>query len=450
MERLLSYIFDTLADGVLVVNSQGRIIDANRAAEELTGFSREELKGGPCRVLNCTGCKRFGKEVGHHCSLFAAGGEKVVRCTIQGRGGETIPVLKRARVMTDEDGHVIGAVEILTDMRRLVELEGRVDDLCREVSGTRGNHGIEGESSAVRQLLDFIDSVVTSTAPVMIQGESGTGKELVAHAIHEGSMGTGAPFIKVNCAALNENLLESELFGHVKGAFTGANRDRMGRFEAAHGGTLFLDEIGDLPPAIQVKLLRVLEEKVIEKVGDHTPVPVDVRIITATHRDLSLLVREGRFREDLYFRINVIPVICPPLREREGDALILANRFLQRFALRDGKPMQGISPKAADAFASYPWPGNIRELRNVMEYAMVLCRNGRIELEHLPGHIGIQEGAIPVQRGRQAVGKADVEAALSKAGGVKNEAAKLLGVSRVTLWKWMKKMGLEHQPPARG
>ncbi|VVS93871.1 sigma-54 interaction domain-containing protein [Desulfoluna spongiiphila] len=443
MEQLISYIFDTLADGVLVVNSKGRILDANRAAEELTGFSRQELKGGPCHILNCSGCKRF-EEGGDqpHCSLFASGGEKVVRCTIKCRSGETIPVLKRARVMKDEAGETMGAVEILTDMRKLVALENRVDDLAREVAGSREHHGIEGESAAIRRLLAFIDSVVTSTAPVLIQGESGTGKELVAQAIHGGSMGAGAPFIKVNCAALNENLLESELFGHVKGAFTGASRDRVGRFEAAHGGTLFLDEIGDMPASIQVKLLRVLEEKVIEKVGDHTPVPVDVRIITATHRDLATLVERGDFREDLYFRINVIPVICPPLRERDGDVLILANRFLTRFALRDGKPMTGISPGAAAVLAVYPWPGNIRELRNAMEYAMVLSRNGRVEVEHLPAHVGASQEAVPFQGGRPGVTRADVEAALCRAGGVKTEAARLLGVSRVTLWKWMKKMGL--------
>ncbi|VFQ44225.1 sigma-54 interaction domain-containing protein [Desulfoluna butyratoxydans] len=443
MEHVISHIFDTLADGVLVVNSKGRILDANRAAEELTGFSRQELKGGPCRMLNCSGCKRFEKGGEHpHCSLFASGGEKVVRCTIKCRSGETIPVLKRARVMEDGDGQVIGAVEILTDMRKLVALENRVDDLAREVVASREHHGIEGESAAIRRLLAFIDSVVTSTAPVLIQGESGTGKELVAQAIHTGSMGAGAPFIKVNCAALNENLLESELFGHVKGAFTGASRDRVGRFEAAHGGTLFLDEIGDMPAPIQVKLLRVLEEKVIEKVGDHTPVPVDVRVITATHRDLGALVERGDFREDLYFRINVIPVICPPLRERDGDVLILANRFLTRFALRDGKPMTGISPEAAAVLDAYGWPGNVRELRNAMEYAMVLSRNGRVEVEHLPVHVGAAGEAVPFQGGRRAVTRADVEAALFRAGGVKTEAARLLGVSRVTLWKWMKKMGL--------
>lgn len=204
----------------------------------------------------------------------------------------------------------------------------------------------------------------------------------------------------------------------------------------------FLDEIGDMPASIQVKLLRVLEEKVIEKVGDHTPVPVDVRIITATHRDLATLVERGDFREDLYFRINVIPVICPPLRERDGDVLILANRFLTRFALRDGKPMTGISPGAAAVLAVYPWPGNIRELRNAMEYAMVLSRNGRVEVEHLPAHVGAAQEAVSFQGGRPGVTRADVEAALCRAGGVKTEAARLLGVSRVTLWKWMKKMGL--------
>ena len=435
MDPLLSQIFETLADGVLVVSHCGQIVEANRAAQELTGFAREELKGQSCSVLNCTGCKRFAKGEGQvHCSLFASGGEKVVRCTILGKDGVAVPVLKRARVMLGDEGEVVGAVEILTDMRHLLALEARVDSLSREVSGRRKTYGIEGESSKVRQLLAFIKSVATSTAPVLILGESGSGKELVAQAIHEESLGSEAPFIKVNCAALNENLLESELFGHVKGAFTGASQNRMGRFEAAHGGTLFLDEIGDLPATIQVKLLRVLEEKVVERVGDHTPISVNARIITATHRALAQLVFKGVFREDLFFRINVIPVTCPPLKEREDDVLILAHRFLQRFALRDGRRFGGISKRAAALLSAYPWPGNVRELQNAMEYAMVLAGGSAIE----PGHLPLGISGFTPKASSEGSRKLRIQSALEESGGVKSEAARLLGVSRVTLWKWMK------------
>lgn len=438
MNNLLSHVFETLADGVLVMDPQGRILEVNGAAEAMTGFSREALLGGPCRMLNCSGCRRFEKgEAEAHCSLFSADGEKVVRCSITGKDGVAVPVLKRARVIRDASGVVMGAVEVLTDMRQLQALENRVASLADEVCDRQMSHGIEGESVQVRQLLSFVTSVASSSAPVLIQGESGTGKELVAHAIHDESFGAGAPFIKVNCAALNENLLESELFGHVKGSFTGASKDRVGRFEAAHGGTLFLDEIGDLPASIQVKLLRVLEEKVIERVGDHTPVPVDVRIITATHRDLSALVAAGAFREDLFFRINVIPVFIAPLRERGDDILLLANRFLSRFALRDGKTIPGISADAASMLMAYPWPGNIRELQNAMEYAMVLAHDEVVEAMHLPPRLGANSIQEPLTGRREKILKA-----LEASGGAKGDAAQRLGVSRVTLWKWMKQEGL--------
>jgi two-component system response regulator HydG len=228
----------------------------------------------------------------------------------------------------------------------------------------------------MQSLYEMIENVAMTEAPVFINGESGTGKELVAHAVHEVSPRRDQPFIKVNCASLNENLLESELFGHAKGAYTGAERARVGRFEAAHGGTIFLDEIGDIPLATQVKLLRVLEEKEIERVGEQTPVKVDVRIVSASNRNLEKLIEDGAFREDLYFRVNVFPMTCPALRERSEDIPMIVQHFIKNNAAKSGKKILGLTPEAMEMLSRYHWPGNVRELRNAIEYAFVLCPSG--------------------------------------------------------------------------
>jgi transcriptional regulator with GAF, ATPase, and Fis domain len=281
---------------------------------------------------------------------------------------------------------------------------------------------------------------------VIIFGESGTGKELVAEAIHETGARRGKPFVKVNCAALNESLLESELFGHVKGAFTGAYRTRKGRFEAARGGDIFLDEIGDLPLSIQVKLLRVLEEMVIERVGENTPIQVDVRIVSATNKDLEGLVEKGLFREDLFYRINVIPISVPPLRERVEDIPLLAETFFRRVRMKSGKDIQGISGEAMKKLVDYHWPGNVRELKSAFEYAFVSCQDSIIQPHHLPPNIlWGQKGqgsptSVPVNR--DEIKKRQLLDALKKAGGNQSEAARILGVSRVTVWNRMKKFNI--------
>jgi transcriptional regulator with PAS, ATPase and Fis domain len=277
---------------------------------------------------------------------------------------------------------------------------------------------------------------------VIIYGESGVGKELVASAIHRLGTRQQGPFIKVNSAALAESLLESELFGHVRGAFTGAERTRAGRFEAAHGGDIFLDEVGDLPLSTQAKLLRVLQEKVIERVGDHRPIPVNVRIISATNQDLSRLMAEGRFREDLFYRINVIPIHIPPLRERREDIPLLVEAFIERNRLKSRKPINGISKEALDLLVAYHWPGNVRELINVIDYAFVLCHEKDILPEHLPDVLNHR--TLPRSKGgkglpaSQARDKEALLEAMQQAAGNKSEAARILGVSRVTLWKWLK------------
>ncbi|MBU4054145.1 MAG: sigma-54 dependent transcriptional regulator, partial [Proteobacteria bacterium] len=256
-------------------------------------------------------------------------------------------------------------------------------------------------------------------------------------------------FVKVNCASLNENILESELFGHIKGAYTGADRDRIGRFEAAHEGTIFLDEIGDLPLPIQVKLLRVLEEKKIERVGENKPVSINVRIITATHKNLETLIREGSFREDLYFRINVFPLYCPPLVDRREDIPLIAQRFIRQNAVKTTKKILGLTPEAMDRLISYAWPGNIRELRNAIEFAFVLCSSGAIDVKHLPPKLvqsaqasGIVKVNLPVEDSLQ---RQELVKILKEVHGNQSEAAKKLGVSRVTVWKRMKKYGLRRE-----
>ena len=290
---------------------------------------------------------------------------------------------------------------------------------------------------------------------MIIYGESGTGKELVAAAIHHLGSRSKGPFIKVNCAALNESLLESELFGHVKGAFTGAERTRLGRFEAANHGDIFLDEIGDLPLSTQVKLLRVLQEKEIEKVGDHKPITVDVRVLSATNKDLKTLMEEGRFRDDLFYRIGVIPIYLPPLRERHEDIHLLIDAFISRIRLKTQKPINGMARKALVLLESYDWPGNVRELINVIEYAFVLCSGDEIKPEHLPANLfGSPRSLSRKQPNSRLQISSDDRArlleALKRTGGNKSEAARLLGISRVTLWKRLKKYDIEVDKEIRG
>lgn len=440
-------IFDTLQDGILVLDTQGVIQAVNPSAERLTGYIREELLGHSCGILNCTGCKIIGKGSGKDfCKLFTVGRSKVKQCMITNRENRSVHILKSARVLYDEDGKMIGAVETLTDMSELVRKQEEIEALRRTFHLDDGFHGILGKSPVMEKLFGMIDNVARSEAPVLIHGESGTGKELVARAIHVTGPRHAGPFVKVNCAALNESLLESELFGHVKGAYTGADRDRIGRFEAAHGGTIFLDEIGDIPLSTQVKLLRVLEEKEIERVGDHRPVPVDVRIVSATNRDLDALQEEGRFREDLFFRINVFPLECPSLMERLEDIPLIVQAFIEQNSEKSGKKMLGLTSEAMEMLLAYDWPGNVRELRNAVEYAFVLCDGGWIEPRHMPpkilgGRMSRNGSVRPVK----AVSRPEREqliALLRKARGNQSEVARLLGVSRVTVWKRIRKYGI--------
>jgi len=301
----------------------------------------------------------------------------------------------------------------------------------------------------MQQVFDMIANASQSDAPVIIFGESGTGKELISKAIHDVGKRKQQPFVKVNCAALTESLLESELFGHVKGAFTGAYQKREGRFEAARDGDIFLDEIGDLPLATQVKLLRVIEEKIIERVGDNKPIPIDVRIISATNKDLMQLVEQGVFREDLFYRINVIPITIPPLRERAEDIPLLADSFFRRLQLKSGKTTEGISNDTMGALLNYSWPGNVRELKSAFEYAFVTCQEKLIQPYHLPPVIFKGKKPSPAAQkthdNQDEIKKKQLVEALERTGGNQSKAARILGVSRVTVWNRIKRFNIQKE-----
>ena len=437
-------IVDTLQDGLMVLDPAGNILAVNPAAERLTGYSADELIGNNCKTLNCTGCDVYGRGPGKDwCSLFVSGQVRGKKCLIADKTRRAVHVVKNASVLRDADGHLLGAVETFTDISEIVRQRQEIDSLRKSCHLEDGHHGLLGESQPMQYLLELVENVAQTEAPVLVHGQSGTGKELVARAIHEESPRNIKPFIKVNCAALNENLLESELFGHEKGAYTGADRMRIGRFEAAHEGTIFLDEIGDIPLSTQVKLLRVLEEKEIERVGDHKPISVDVRIISATNKDLDELISQGLFREDLFFRINVFPLRCPSLAERLEDIPVIVQNFIEQHAIKGGKEILGLTPDAMEVLSVYSWPGNVRELRNAIEYATVLCPGGWIGKEHLPPKInmGIK---TPSSNNKSSPTSSQEEReklvhTLRRFGGNQSETARTLGVSRVTIWKRIKK-----------
>lgn len=438
-------VVDIIHDGVMIINVSGVIVSSNQALTEITGYSQDELVGQPCSILKCSTCKKIFESTGKHwCQLFSKGDVKMQKCTLIRKDGTSVHVMKNASVIK-EKGMVIGAVETVTDISELLEKDSQIEAFRKELQSEYTFEGMIGISHSMRRTFNMIANVAASDAPALIIGESGTGKELAARAIHMNSSRREKPYIQVNCAALNESVLESELFGHVKGAFTGAYQNREGRFEAANGGDIFLDEIGDLPQLIQIKLLRVLEEKVIERVGDNRSIPVDVRIITATNRDLKQLVEDGSFRSDFYYRINVLPIEIPPLRERIEDITVLAEMFFNHIKMKFNKEIDGISPEAMQILTSYSWPGNVRELKSAFEYCFVTCMGDRIEPHHLPPDIVTKDTASSVKEmsSRSEDPKKDeLIQALEQSNGNKSEAARILGISRVTVWNRMHRFGL--------
>ncbi|MGD2081215.1 MAG: sigma 54-interacting transcriptional regulator, partial [Nitrospirota bacterium] len=371
-ETFLSSVLDTMTDGLMVVDKEGTILSFNRAAERMTGYSASEVLGKNCEILDTDTCVMGGER--KNCSLFEEGSVTRKGCRIRAKDGGAVHLLKNAVVLRDEKGDVIGGVETMTDITSLVMKDMQIEELKKDISREYGFMGMLGTSSAMKNVFGQIENAARSGAPVMIYGESGTGKELVASAVHRLSGRREGPFIKVNCAALNESLLESELFGHKRGSFTGALRDRKGRFEAASGGTIFLDEIGDMPLSMQVKLLRVLEQKEVERVGDNTPVSVDIRLVTATNRNIYELVDGGAFREDLLYRVNVVPINIPPLRERAEDLPLIVAHYLKRVSYVNNKEIRSVNPRAMEILKAYHWPGNIRQLINTLEYSAITCK----------------------------------------------------------------------------
>lgn len=443
LNRYWETVIDIIHDGVMMVDPRGTIVSVNRAFAEMTGYRPDELIGRNCSMLRCSSCERIYDSTHQHwCLLFRNSMVSMRQCHLTRKDGSLVHAMKNASVLQDDHGVTVGAVETLADITDLLEKQSQIEAFRHDLQAEDTFYGMIGSSTIMRRTFDLLANMATSDAPAFISGESGTGKELAARAIHLHSPRNNRPYVQVNCAALNESVLESELFGHVKGAFTGAYQNRQGRFEAAQGGDIFLDEIGELPHAIQVKLLRVLEEKVVERVGDNRPIPVDVRIITATNRNLKELVEKGLFRHDLYYRINVLPIELPPLRKRPEDIPLLAESFFRHLQLKSNKPISGISPEAMRTLVRYAWPGNIRELKSAFAYAFVTCAEGHIEPSHLPPDLTFSTVLPPPLALTEDQQKQALIEALAQAKGNKSLAAKLLGVSRVTVWNRMHRYGL--------
>jgi two-component system response regulator HydG len=443
--RFMIDVFETMRDGLLVVDTEGHILFMNRAAEEITGYRKEEVLGKSCTLLDgdtCVVSTESGKE--KSCDLFRTGSLHNKQCRIRSGQGKSVYLLKNAAVLKDGNSEIIGAVESITDITSLYMKEMELEELKEELRQEYWFMGILGRSAPMQRLFEQIQNAAISEAPVLISGESGVGKGLVADAIHKLSRRKDGPFIKMNCGSLNDYLLESELFGHVKGSFTGAIGNRVGRFEAANTGSIFLDEIGDMPLLMQVKLLRVLEEKVVERVGDNLPIQVDVRLISATNRDLPYLVAAGNFREDLLYRVNSISIKVPPLRERVEDIPIIALHFLKKISRVNKKEIRRVTSQAMEIIENYRWPGNVRQLINALEHSVITCKDDTIEITDLPDYIFREHKdtgkGMPSSESR--IDREKIRLTLSLYKGNKTLAARHLGISRVTLWKKLKELGL--------
>ena len=444
-------IIETIDNALMLVRSDSTILMVNAAMERLSGYDREELVGNSCTLLNCDACELIVTEKKEKwCMLFETGMVKGRHCLMTKKDGSYASVIHDASLLKDSSGELVGALGSFRDASEIDRKDQKIQQLSKVGDIASGFYGMVGKSNSMKRIYQLVAQAAESDAPVVIHGESGTGKELVAHALHEQGRRRNGPFIQFNCAALNESLLESELFGHTKGAFTGAVRHRMGRFEAAQGGDIFLDEIGEMPLGSQAKLLRVLETSQFERVGDHRSIHVDVRVITATNRDLSNMVSEGTFRHDLFFRINVLPIYLPSLRERSEDIPLLLEAFISDLNIKTQKALKGVSPDVMKDFMAYSWPGNIRELKSALEYAFVVTESGVIQRENLPSFFpGGHENNMAQERpsaARGALPQLDQKGALLEAlrvsGGNRTEAAKLLGVHRMTVWNRMKKYGI--------
>ncbi|MFA4943423.1 MAG: sigma 54-interacting transcriptional regulator [Lentisphaeria bacterium] len=439
-------ILESISDGVFTVDAAWRITSFNRAAERITGIRRQDAIGKPCaEVFRASLCEA-------NCALrhTLATGRPVVgkNCFIVNAHGDAIPISVSTAVLRDATGHVIGGAETFRDL-------SEVEALRRELTGRGQPGGLVSRSPAMRQVLEMLPALATSPTTVLIQGETGTGKELLARAIHEMGPRASHPFVAVNCGALPDTLLESELFGYKKGAFTGAGQDKPGRFVQAGEGTLFLDEIGEVSPALQVRLLRVLQTRIVEPLGATRGVPLRARILAATNRDLAELVRKGHFRQDLFYRIHVLRLNLPPLRQRPEDLPALVAHFVARFNHLQQRGIQGVTPESMALLLAHDWPGNVRELENVVERAFILCSGPWIEPRHLPEELrhaaapppaAAAAAAPKLGTARRAAEEQAIRAALAATHGNRQAAAASLGLHKTTLFRRMKALGI--QPPA--
>ena len=448
----LGQILDEVPVGIMVFGQDRRVMLVNRALEAMTGFMAHEASGIPCHYilrgnLCCHGCQV--KDVQEKGLQFCS------EANIVNKNRQKIPVRLTVAQILDQAGLPVAFIESVEDLRaQEATLEGGVESF---LSGK-----LIGVSQEMQRIFKIIPVIGQTDSSVLITGQTGTGKDVVAEAIHHASARAKGPFVKINCGALPEALLESELFGHQKGAFTGAIENKPGRFRLAHNGTVYLTEIGDLPLNLQVKLLSFLDDKVVYPLGSTKGHHVDVRVIAATHRNLEKMVRDGRFREDLLFRLNVIRLHLPPLVQRAEDVKMLKEHFLQTYNLRFGKKIKGFSEEARRLFHSYGFPGNVRELRNIVEYAVNVCEASQIQREHLPAYIlesglnghdtgalenGPAESQFAIETERKEIRWADAERkmimdAMVRAQGRRSDAAKMLGYCRSTLWRKMKKHGI--------
>lgn len=422
----LEVIFDSVGDAIITVNNELVVVEINKAAKSICGFSRSIIgKEFSSQQKNCSGrCLEAIRE-----TTDKKKSAKLCRieCSNSKRPGQVVTI--STSPLISRGGTFSGAVMVVKDETDLVSLK-------RDLKKRGQFHGIIGKSEKMQKVYSLIEDLGDIETTVLVTGESGTGKELAAEALHYGGVRSNKPLVKVNCSALSENLLESELFGHVKGAFTGAVQDKIGRFQRADSGTIFLDEIGDISLSIQLRLLRVLSEKEFERVGDSTPARVNVRIVTATNQDLREKIRQGEFREDLYYRLRVVEIALPPLRERREDLPLLIGHFIEKFNQRFNRKITAVSADVMKLFVNYTWPGNVRELEHSLEHAFVLCRQSIIGIDDLPPEfkdIDETEASFPIDEK-----KSDTQAllkALEKTGCNKAKAARLLGISRQTLYR---------------
>ena len=429
----LEAIFQSVNDAIMTVDENMRVIDANKHIETISGIPTKKVIG---RFFDdCfTKCGRTcSKAIRDTLNLKTPVRELRLECKHQDRPRQVV-VLSSSPLLNHQ-GTFMGAVVVIRDITRLHDLEEELRERSQFSS-------IIGRSKKIQNIFKLVEALSDLDTTVLITGESGTGKELIANALHYSGKRTNKPFIKVNCAALAENLLESELFGHVKGAFTGAIKDKQGRFELAKDGSILLDEIGDIPPRIQVKLLRVLEEKTYERVGDAVPRKVEARLIASTNRSLRERVRNGEFREDLYYRLNVVEIEIPPLRERTEDMPLLVEHFCTMFEKTFNKKIEGVSEEVLEIFTHYPWPGNIRELEHVIEHAFVLCNDRLIRPEHLPPYMSLRareaHSTDPDREFPQTILNI-----LDKTDWNISKAARDLGMSRPTLYKKIRDLKLK-------